>query len=140
MYCLINLYKDMAEEKKKPDNLEQFFETGSTNTHNINISKAGKFGSIRTSLTYQNHDAVVPNSDFNQYTANIGSRLKISEKLNAEIALSYIKFHRKNSPSLGDDNNASFGKGISTSIVTSFLLSRAFSFSSLRVERFLPEN
>jgi len=96
----------------QPDNLKQYFETGSTNTHNINVSKAGDFGSIRTSLTYQNHDAVVPNSNFNQYTANIGSRLNISEKLQAEIGISYIKFHRKNSPSLGDDNNASFGKGI----------------------------
>jgi iron complex outermembrane receptor protein len=96
----------------QPDNLEQFFETGTTNTHNINVSKAGSFGSIRTSLTYQNHDAVVPNSHFDQYTANLGSRLNISEKLKAEIAFSYIKFHRQNSPSLGDDNNASFGKGI----------------------------
>lgn len=96
----------------QPDNLEQFFETGYTNIHNINVSKGGEFGSIRTSLTYQNHDAVVPNSNFDQYTANIGSRLNISKKLQAEIALSYVKFHRKNSPSLGDDNNASFGKGI----------------------------
>jgi iron complex outermembrane receptor protein len=96
----------------QPDNLEQYFETGTTNTHNINLSKGGEFGSLRTSLTYQNHDAVVPNSHFDQYTANIGSQLNISSKVVAEIALSYIKFQRKNSPSLGDDNNASFGKGI----------------------------
>ncbi len=103
---------ELRDYSPQPDNLKQFFETGYTNTHNVNISKGGNWGSIRTSLTYQGHDAVVPNSNFNQYTANIGSQLKISEKLGAEIALSYIKYHRKNSPSLGDDNNASFGKGI----------------------------
>lgn len=96
----------------QPDNLELFFQDGSTNTHNVSISKGGEFGSMRTSFTYMGHDAVVPNSNFEQYTANIGSQLNISEKLKAEIALTYIKFNRKNSPSLGDDNNASFGKGI----------------------------
>ncbi len=96
----------------QPDNLEQFFDNGTTNTHNIAVSKAGNFGSVRSSFTYQKHNAVVPNSEFDQYTANIGSRLNISEKLSSEIAVSYIKFGRKNSPSLGDDNNASFGKGI----------------------------
>lgn len=103
---------ELREYSPQPDNLKQFFKTGSTNTHNIALSKGGDFGSIRTSLTYQDHDAVVPNSNFHQYTANIGSQLNISDKLGAEISLSYIKFHRKNSPSLGDDNNASFGKGV----------------------------
>ena len=103
---------ELRDYSPQPDNLRQFFETGYTNTHNISVSKGGEFGSIRTSFTYQDHDAVVPNSHFNQYTANIGGQLNISDKLSSEISLSYIKFHRKNSPSLGDDNNASFGKGV----------------------------
>jgi len=103
---------ELREYSPQPDNLKQFFEIGTTNTHNIAVSKGGDFGSVRTSFTYQGHDAVVPNSNFNQYTANIGSQLNISEKLTAEINVSYINFFRKNSPSLGDDNNASFGKGI----------------------------
>ncbi len=103
---------ELRDYSPQPDNLKQFFQTGMTNTHNVALSKGGEFGSIRTSLTYQDHDAVVPNSNFYQYTANVGSQLNISDRVGAEISLSYIKFHRKNSPSLGDDNNASFGKGI----------------------------
>ena len=103
---------ELREYSPQPDNLKQYFKTGTTNTHNVAVSKGGDFGSVRTSLTYQGHDAVVPNSNFNQYTANIGSQLNISEKVTAEIGISYFKFSRKNSPSLGDDNNASFGKGI----------------------------
>jgi iron complex outermembrane receptor protein len=103
---------ELREYTPQPDNLEQFFNIGNTQTHNISISKGGDFGSIRTSLTYQDHTAVVPNSNFNQYTANIGAQINVSKKLVSEVSLSYIKFHRKNSPSLGDDNNASFGKGI----------------------------
>ncbi|MEM7655335.1 MAG: hypothetical protein AAF399_04340, partial [Bacteroidota bacterium] len=55
---------------------------------------------------------VVPNSHFNQYTANLGARINVSKRITADVAVSYVKFSRKNSPSLGDDNNASFGKGI----------------------------
>jgi len=96
----------------QPDNLGQYFQTGNTTTHNINFSNGGDFGSVRVSLSYQAHQAVVPNSDFDQYTFNIGSQLNISSRLTSNISVSYINFNRKNSPSLGDDNNSSFGKGI----------------------------
>jgi len=103
---------EMRAYSPQPDNLKQYFKTGSTNTHNLAISKAGDFGSFRTSFTYQAHDAVVPNSNFEQYTTNLGGQFNISSRLNSTVGISYIKFDRKNSPSLGDDNNASFGKGI----------------------------
>lgn len=103
---------ELRNYSPQPDNLKQFFSNGSTTTHNINMSNAGDWGTMRASFTYQGHDAVIPNSNFNQYTVNLGSTLKVSEKLTAEVAVSYINFGRKNSPSLGDDNNASFGKGI----------------------------
>ena len=96
----------------QPNNLGQYFKNGSTTTHNVNFSSGTEKGSMRVSLTSQGHEAIVPNSNFQQYTANIGSNLNISDKLTADIALSYINYNRKNSPSLGDDNNASFGKGI----------------------------
>jgi len=96
----------------QPDNLKQFFKTGNTTTHNINFSNGGDFGSVRVSLSYQDHEAVIPNSNFDQYTFNLGSELHISKRLKSNIAVSYINYNRKNSPSLGDDNNSSFGKGI----------------------------
>jgi len=96
----------------QPDNLKTYFRNGHTTTHNINFANGGEFGTVRASASLQDHDAVVPNSDFKQYTFNIGSELNISDKLSSTIGVSYINFNRKNSPSLGDDNNSSFGKGI----------------------------
>ena len=103
---------ELREYSPQPDNLKQFFNNGHTTTHNLNFANGGDFGTVRASVSLQDHDAVIPNSDFQQYTFNIGSQLKISEKLSSTIGVSYINFNRKNSPSLGDDNNASFGKGI----------------------------
>ena len=96
----------------QPDNLGLFFENGSTTTHNLSFSSGSEAGTMRLSLTAQDHDAIVPNSNFQQYTANLGANMQVHKNLMADIALSYINYQRKNSPSLGDDNNASFGKGI----------------------------
>jgi len=103
---------ELREYAPQPDNLKQYFSPGNTTTHNINFSNANDKGTMRISLTYQDHEAVVPNSNYEQYTFNLGSSLKISDKVVSNIGISYINYNRKNSPSLGDDNNASFGKGI----------------------------
>ena len=96
----------------QPNNLKQYFSNGSTFTNNISFTKGNDQGSFRVSLTAQDHNAVVPNSDSKQYTANIGSTYQINEQVTTTVSMSYINYNRKNSPSLGDDNNSSFGKGI----------------------------
>lgn len=96
----------------QPDNLKLFFHNGHTTSHNLSFSGGGKMGTMRVSLTRNSHEAVIPNSNFDQTTANIGSRIDISPKVHADLSISYINYHRLNSPTLGDDNTGSFGKGI----------------------------
>ncbi|MBK8493171.1 MAG: SusC/RagA family TonB-linked outer membrane protein [Saprospirales bacterium] len=96
----------------QPDNLKLFFSNGNTTTHNLSFSGGSEMGTLRLSLTRTDHNAIIPNSNFNQTTVNLGSRLDISSRVHADISVSYINYHRLNSPSLGDDNISSFGKGI----------------------------
>lgn len=103
---------ELREFSPQPDNLSQFFSIGNTTTHNISFSNAFKDNSVRLSLTSQDHKAVIPNSDYQQYTINLGTSLSLHQNLKADIAANYISYNRKNSPSLGDDNNSSFAKGI----------------------------
>ncbi len=103
---------EMRPFDPQPDNLKQFFSNGNTATHNLAFSGGGEMGNMRVSLTRTDHTAIVPNSDFEQNTVNVGSTLNISKKVSADVAISYINYNRRNTPSLGDDNNASFGKGI----------------------------
>ncbi|MCB0520976.1 MAG: SusC/RagA family TonB-linked outer membrane protein [Lewinellaceae bacterium] len=103
---------EMRSFDPQPDNLKQYFSDGNTTTHNLSFSGGGKMGTMRVSLTRTDHDAIIPNSKYDQTTVNLGSRLDISPKVHADIALSYINYNRLNSPTLGDDNNRSFGKGI----------------------------
>ncbi|MEC3906677.1 SusC/RagA family TonB-linked outer membrane protein [Tamlana sp. 2201CG12-4] len=93
----------------QPNNIKEYFRTGTNAEHNISFSDAGSFGSVRVSLTHLDHQSVTPNSDFKQNTINIGSALNISDRLKADVALTYFDYSRKNSPILGDAND-SWGK------------------------------
>lgn len=103
---------EMRSYTPQPENIKLYFANGHTTNHNVSFSGGGEMGTLRVSLTSSNHKAVVPNSGFDQITANLGGTLNISEKVRADISLSYVDFERLNSPTLGDDNNKSFGKGI----------------------------
>jgi iron complex outermembrane receptor protein len=103
---------EMRPFDPQPDNLKLFFSNGNTTTHNLSFSGGGKMGTMRVSLTRTDHEAIIPNSNYDQTTVNLGGRLDISPKVHADISLSYINYNRLNTPSLGDDNESSFGKGI----------------------------
>lgn len=102
---------EMRPWSPQPSNLEMYFKHGATTTHNVSFNGGGEMGSMRVSLTNTNHEANIPNSDFRQTTINLGSNLRISEKLTSDISLSYMDYFRHNSPSIGEAEN-SFGKAM----------------------------
>lgn len=93
----------------QPDNIKSFYRNGNTQTHNVAFSGANDLGSIRLSYTRQNNTSIIPNSDFDNNTFNLGSSVKISKKVTADVSTSYINYNRKNSPDVGNSNN-SWGK------------------------------
>jgi iron complex outermembrane recepter protein len=100
----------MRSYSPQPDNYESVFHNGNTQTHNISASGGGDRGTMRVSITRQDQNPVIDNSNFDRTTINLGANLIISDKLRADLTLSYINFNRLNSPMLGEDAN-SFSKG-----------------------------
>ncbi|MDP2724015.1 MAG: SusC/RagA family TonB-linked outer membrane protein [Bacteroidales bacterium] len=101
---------EMRPYSPQPDNYKSNFHTGTTQTHNIAASGGGDVGTMRVSITRQDHKAVIDNSDYDRTTINLGTTLKISDKVRADLSYSYINYNRLNSPFLGEDYN-SFNKG-----------------------------
>ena len=101
---------EMRKYSPQPDNYESTFRNGYTQTHNISASGGSEKGSLRVSITRQDHKAIIENSDFDRTTINLGANLKISRKVIADLSFSYINFNRLNSPMLGEEVN-SFSKG-----------------------------
>ena len=90
-----------------PDANKSFFQTGNTTTHNVAFSKSGDFGAVRVSLNRSDNGSIIPNSGFDQTSANIGSNLNISKKLKLEAVAGYTRYNRLNTPSIGDNNSIS---------------------------------
>ena len=111
---------EMRAYTPQPDNLRQFFSNGNSATHNLAFSGGGEMGTMRVSLTRTDHEAIIPNSGFDQTTANVGANLNISPKVKADVALTYVNFNRLNSPSLGDNSTNSFSKGMIYSFPRSY--------------------
>lgn len=94
----------------QPDNWKAFFPNGSVSQHNVSISGGGEFGTARFSYTRDDNKANILNSKFSTNTFNIGSSIKVSKKVTAEITGSYINFQRLNTPPVG---SASYLAGFS---------------------------
>jgi iron complex outermembrane recepter protein len=101
----------MRPYSPQPDNLKIPYQTGYTTTHNISATGGSEKGTMRVSITRQDNQPIVDNSNFNRTTINMGANLKISDKLKTDLVVSFINFQRLNSPMLGEDWN-SFNKGL----------------------------
>lgn len=100
----------MRNYSPQPDNYKAPFHDGFTQTHNIAASGGSEKGTLRISLTRQDHKPIIDNSNYNRTTINVGTTLNVSEKVKADAVITYVKFNRLNSPILGEDWN-SFSKG-----------------------------
>lgn len=115
----------------QPDNLRLPFRDGITQTHNVSVQGGNDKGTIRLSLTNQDQTPIINNSNYNRTTVNLGTNIKISEKLKADATITYVKYKRLNSPMIGEDGN-SFSKG--------FLYSYPRSYQGIDMENYQMED
>ncbi|HTJ48326.1 MAG TPA: SusC/RagA family TonB-linked outer membrane protein [Cyclobacteriaceae bacterium] len=93
-----------------PNNIKTLYQNGLQTTHNISLSGGNDLGTIRVSYTRLDNKAILPNSNYNQNTFNVGSSLKISKRLSMQVTASYYNRQYKNAPALGNDDGASWQK------------------------------
>lgn len=86
---------------------KSFFQDGNTTSHNVSFSTGGDFGGIRVSLNRTGNTAIIPNSNFDNTSINIGSNLNLTKKTKVEAIAGYSRFNRLNTPAIGDNNSIS---------------------------------
>lgn len=65
------------------DNVGDFFNTGKTYNNYINIANGNENNSYSLSLSSTNQTGIVPHTDMNRYTANLGATSKLSKHFKA---------------------------------------------------------
>ncbi|WP_143307050.1 SusC/RagA family TonB-linked outer membrane protein [Chitinophaga vietnamensis] len=94
----------------QPDNIKLLYKNGMQSTHNVAFSGGNEWGSIRGSFSRLDNTAVLPNSDYNRSTFNLGANMKLTKRVNVQLTSSYIINQYHNPPQLGNDDANSWQK------------------------------
>lgn len=72
------------------DNINNFFQTGRTQIHNVSIDGGNDLSTYRFTASYYDNQGVVPTTGFKRYNFRLNSTYKLSNKLNATTSFSYV--------------------------------------------------
>jgi len=72
------------------NNLESFYQTGSSQKHSITAEGGTQALSLRTTATYDQQKGTIPNTGFKQYNVKLTGSSTINSKLKTNISLNYI--------------------------------------------------
>jgi TonB-linked SusC/RagA family outer membrane protein len=84
----------------RPDNIKDFFETGTTFTNNVAITGGNTLGNFRLSFTNLDQKGFVPNTDLKRNTVAFNSTYNITNWMSASINANYVNSQSDNRPNL----------------------------------------
>ena len=90
-----------TEFRSQPDNLKNFYETGTTLINNIAISNGFDTGNYRLSFTDLRSESIIPGVDLDRQTVSARLNFKPIDKLRINSSISYINSNSDNRPSNG---------------------------------------
>lgn len=90
----------------QPNNIKDFWRTGSTITNNVSLESGNENGSVRASLTHSKNEWIMPNTGFERMTAALSVSQKISEKLKFVSKVNYTNKTSDNLPATGYNNQS----------------------------------
>ncbi|SMO31786.1 iron complex outermembrane recepter protein [Solitalea koreensis] len=95
----------MRSYSPQADNRSSYYNTGSEQIHNVAFSTANDFGTLRLSASTTKGDAVIDNVNNKKSFFSLGSTVKISKMLSAEVSASYNQANRLNTADVGSNNS-----------------------------------
>jgi len=86
-----------------PDNVRDFFQTGTTVSNNISATGSADRANFRLSFGTENMKGIVPTSALKRITAGVNGTASLSEKLQANASVQYVRNKANNRPGTGYD-------------------------------------
>jgi ferric enterobactin receptor len=72
------------------DNINNFFQTGKSQIHNLSIDGGGDLGTYRFSASYNNQEGMVPSTGFERFNFRLTTTTKIAPKFNLTNSVAFI--------------------------------------------------
>jgi TonB-linked SusC/RagA family outer membrane protein len=73
-----------------PNNVKDFFKTGSVFENSVQITSGGEKGNFTVSASKSKNDGIIDFSDFVRSTVNVGGNMKLNDKFTVMGTLSYV--------------------------------------------------
>lgn len=110
-----------------PNNLFDFFRTGTDFTNTIALSGGGANGSFRASFSNTAADGITPNNEYNRKIANVGINHNVTKRLKLLLNINYTNEQQINPPQIGTQGAGAvnFFTRLATSIPLSALKNSA---------------
>jgi len=89
-----------------PDNVKDFYETGSTLSNNIAVAGGNDKGNFRVSYTNLKQTGLVPNTDQKRDNVSVNAGYKFTNKLTVNTSVTYIETNSKNRTVIGYGNQS----------------------------------
>jgi TonB-linked SusC/RagA family outer membrane protein len=86
------------------DRIKKFYRVGNTWTNTVTLSSGGEKGGFSLSLSNLDSRSIMPNSDFNRKTINLGFTQNIISKLTVSGNVNYSNEYNKNPPNIADQD------------------------------------
>jgi TonB-linked SusC/RagA family outer membrane protein len=84
-----------------PNNVESFFNTGSTFSNNISFSGGTQRATGRVSAGVDNTTGVIPNNTFRKFTSSLAADFQVSSRLSTSATVQYVSNKAYNRPGVG---------------------------------------
>ncbi|MCF8344057.1 MAG: carboxypeptidase-like regulatory domain-containing protein, partial [Bacteroidales bacterium] len=88
-----------------PDNVKNFFQTGTNLTNTVSLNAVGEKAVTRLSYTNVEQVGAIPNTDLTRHNFNINTTLNLTDRLTANAVISYIQNKSDNLPGQGYAEN-----------------------------------
>lgn len=86
------------------DRIKKFYRVGNTWTNTVTLSSGGEKGGFSLSLSNLDTKSIMPNSNFNRKTINLGFTQNVLSKLTISGNVNYSNEYNKNPPSIADQD------------------------------------
>ena len=90
-----------TEFRSNPDNLKNFYETGSTFINNLAISSGFDTGDFRLSFTDLRNESIIPGVNLDRQTVSARLNFRPTDKLHIRSSINYVNSQSDNRPSSG---------------------------------------
>jgi TonB-linked SusC/RagA family outer membrane protein len=88
------------------DRYKKFYKTGKNLTNTITLSNAGENGGFSLSFSNTDNHGIMPNSEFNRKTINLGFTQKVTKELSVLGNINYSNEENKNPPQVNTQDMA----------------------------------